>query len=441
MVGYEEQKTDTDGDGIISVYISPNPCFIKFNGRLAAENYYPLEYTENQHTKAFEPNERIILQPVWPAVDLANERLTGYAFDNGDEAEIKLNVYNFNDIEMAANLTVYSDDIIEFEENNISVTLAPWEKKELILKAKISSTKNPGEKGMVKFSGTTEDGKEISCAVSKLQIANNNRTVEQKDIVAFDNIWDVNNWNLNNASTGGKVYFTGNEQENTASFEAENTIWHYPQFKIDNPEVMSESSGIVYDVLCDEDKEAYMGIGTFIHMKDGRQYYCGYAATHDFKKEWQQVVLPWSVFYLYSSPLGVFDVRKFDFKDIASISIGDSNGVGNTPPYTVKNFGYFYSDNPGDKLTEADSVEFSGMENKKIYHKGEQMILKAALPENEYIAYKVFNRSEPLENYTVENGIITMDFSDFDKGAYRIIVSGETKMNLRVIGSFDFYIE
>lgn len=441
MVGYEEKKTDTDGDGIISVYISPNPCFIKFKGRSAAENYYPMEYAEEQVTKAFEPNERIILQPIWPSDDLSNERLNGYAYKNGQEVEIKLNVYNLNDMEITANLTVDAEDIIQFEETEQSITLAPWEKKELVLKAKVSDAVNPGTKGMVKFSGTTGDGGEISRVVSKVQVSNLNRTVEQKDIVPFENIWDVKKWNLGNVSTGGKVYMTGNEKENTASFEVDNAIWHYPQFKIDDPEKMSESAGIVYDVQCAQDKEAYMGIGTFIHMKDGRQYYCGYAATHDFSTEWQQVVLPWSTFYLYSSPLGAVDTRKFEFKDVASISIGDSTGVGNTPAYTVKNFGYFYSDNPGDKLTEEDSIEFSGMEEGKIYHKGDQIILKAKMPENEYINYKVFNRSEPLENYTVENGEITMDFSNFDRGAYWIIVTGETNMNLQIFNSFKFYIE
>lgn len=436
MVGYTEEKYDEDGDGKISIYITPQPCYVKFNGRASENDYYPMHYSENKEVKTFEANDRIILQPIWPCDDYVVARDVGYGYQKGEEVEVTLNVYNLNDCQMSGTLKIDAEDIVSFDQTEIPVELEPWEKKEIVLNVKVSDTASQGMNGFVKFYGETSDGEEISRAVSRIQISNVNRTVDLEDVTLFENLDDESNW-YKNFSSGGKLTFNGNSEEGTATFVGESIIWEFPWYTITEPSALSESSGICFEVKSNNGTRPV--IGSFIHMKDGAQWYCGLGMSYQIDADWHQVVIPWSTYTLYSSPLGDFDVREFDFNEINGISVGNSGT--STPDYTVRNFGYFYSDNPADKFSHTDDPIFSGVENGQKFKQGDQIVISAKMPERDYVSFKVLNRNDRIEDFTVEGNTITVDFTGYEKGSYRLYVSGKTDMDEAVVGTIDFYIE
>lgn len=288
--------------------------------------------------------------------------------------------------------------------------------------------------GFVKFYGETSDGEEISQAVSRIQISNVNRTVDLEDVTLFENINDESNWYKN--FSGDSLTFEGNE-DGSMRIVGKTIMWEFPWYTIPEPSALSESSGICFEVKSNSGTKPV--IGSFIHMKDGAQWYCGLGMSYKIDEEWHQMVIPWSTYTLYSSPLGDFDVRDFDFNEINGISVGNS-GTG-APDYTVRNFGYFYSDNPADKFSHSDDPKFSGVENGQKFKLGEKIVITAEMPERDYVSFKVLNRNDRIEDFTVEGNTVTVDFTGYEKGSYRLYVSGKTDMDEAVVGTIDFYIE
>lgn len=440
MVGYSEVKKDEDGDGKISIYISPNPCFVKFNGRSAESNYYPMHFTgADVKPIEFTDKDRVVIQPKWPCADAAAAKENGYTLDKNSPFEMTLRVYNFNDKEMGGILHIINDDLVEFDETEFDLSIGAWGKIELTLTGTTTESADNGANGYVKYYITDENGEEYTRAVSKVCITNDGRTVEEGNYKTFDDIWDVNNWNLGNTGSTVKMSTEGNEEENvmTLTIDVPQYDWAFPWYKPENPSEMEGSQGIRYEVRGDVAKNWRL-IGTYIHMKDGRQYAYAQGNWKPLNTEWTEVVIPWSMFYLYSSPLGAVDTREFAFEDIAGISVGAAPSAPVT--YSVRNLGYFYSDNDADNIAKQPIVKYTGVESGQKFQNGDKIVITAHLPEGEYISYKVSNRNDKVE-YSVDGNDITIDASDFGRGYHKVLISAEDRMNKQIMSAIDFYIE
>jgi hypothetical protein len=85
---------------------------LKFSGRISDSNYYPFEYKREYKIKSFEPHERIVLQQLWNYSTISDVKMKGYMLDIGVPQEVKINVYNFNDIPYSGTVKAFCDDYI-----------------------------------------------------------------------------------------------------------------------------------------------------------------------------------------------------------------------------------------------------------------------------------------------------------------------------------------
>ena len=445
MVGYEEQKTDDDGDGKIRVCVSSDPVYIKFNGRSAAENYYPYEYKANTapKQKKFTEAERVVLQPLWDDENPKLVRTIGHYVYADKINTVRLEVYNFNNKAVKGTIDVKCNDDLTFNKKSVTYSLEPWSKTEISFKVKVKKDLITGTSSFVKFEGTAEYGEKLSNCVSKYYVNNGPRTVNKEDMLMFDEIWDENNWNLKNLGKDAKLMAQGNPDDGTITFNqtvSGSDCWCYPWYIFKDASVLEGSSGVAFEIKntghISNTGGSAQQIQMFIHMKDGRQYHVSYTVPKS--REWQQVVYPWSSFYLFSSPEGGFENQSLELKDVEGISIGSNSA----DIRTIRNYGVFYSDLESDKLTSDKNIKYSGMTENAHYNAGDEgLVLTAEVPEDEIISIKVFNGRDKLDNYTVEDGKVIIDFTDAGRGKYNIQVCAENGYNLQYIRNFTFYID
>ena len=445
MVGYEEPKTDEDGDGKIKIYVTSDPVYIKFNGRCASENYYPYEYKANTAPvqKEFTEAERVVLQPLWGDANPKLVRTIGHYVYADKPNTVKLEVYNFSSKPAKGTIDVICNDDLTFNKKTVSYSVQPWSKTEIPFKVDVNKALVTGTSSFVKFDGTTDKGEKLSNCVSKYYVNNGPRTANKEDMVMFEDIWNPDNWNLKNVGSQAKVTAQGNEEDGTITFNqtvSGNDCWCYPWYIFKDTGVLEGSSGVAFEIKNTGNIQTTGGsaqqIQMFIHMKDGRQYHVSYTVPKS--REWQQIVYPWSAFYLFSSPEGGFENQSLELKDVEGISIGTNSA----DIRTIRNYGVFYSDLESDKLTSDKTIKYSGMVENAHYQKGDRnLVLTAEAPDEEIIHIKVFNGRTKIDNYTVQDGKIIIDFTDSERGKYNIEVCAENRYNLQYMNNFTFYID
>lgn len=446
MVGYEEEKFDTDGDGKIRICVTSDPIYITFDGQSAEENYYPYEYNANTEPvqKKFTTAERVVLQPLWDDADPKIIREIGHYVYGGQETPVRLEVYNFNSVPVKGTIEVICDDILTFNKKTVSYSLEPWSKTEIPFKITIDDDCQTGTSSFIKFEGKLDNGELLSNCVSKFYVNNGPRRVPLEDMVVFEGIWDPKNWNLKNHGGSTKITAQGNEKENTITINqvmSGTNDWGFPWFIIEDTSIFEGTSGIAFEVKNTghiKEGSTYWGeqLQMFLHMKDGRQYKTNYSTAKS--RDWTQIVYPWTTFYLYSSPEGMFENRGLDPKDIEGISIGTNS----SDIRTIRNFGTFYSDVESDKLDSDKTVKFAGMTEGGHYVSGsDSLILTAEVPNEEIINIKVFNGREKFDNFVVDGNKVIIDFTNSERGKYNIQVCAENKYNFQYMNNFSFYID
>ncbi len=446
LVGYEEEKIDEDGDGKIKICVTSEPVYIMFNGRSAVENYYPYEYKADTAPtqKKFTTAERVIIQPLWGDKDPKSIREIGHYIYGQDENSVKLEVYNFNNTAVKGTIDIICPEDLTFNKQTVSYSVAPMSKTEIPLKITLKEGTPTGTSSFIKFAGKLDSGEALSNCVSKYYVNNGSRTISKENIIAFENIWDTKRWNLDNHGAGTKISAQGVQSDNTITINqvAEGTNdWGYPFFYIEDTSIFEGTAGVIFEVKNTghiKEGSTYWAeqLQMFLHMKDGRQYKTNYSTPKS--REWTQVVYPWSAFYLYSSPEGMFETKTLDFNDIQAISIGTNSA----DIRTIRNFGVFFSDVDSDKLDSDKTVNFSGMTEGGHYTTGsDNMILTAEVPNEKIINIQVFNGRDKLENFVVDGNKVIIDFTNMGRGKYNIMVSAESEYNFQYMNNFSFYID
>ncbi len=446
MMGYEETKRAENGK--IKVNVTYDPVFIKFNGRCDESNYFKYNYETELGNKSFEPHQRIVLQQSWEYDNLKDARNNGYIIKRDEPKQVKVRVWNLNDTPMSGKVGIHLDENLKSEQGEFEFNLKPWESTEFVTYELVATDKAaPSDRGNVKFCGTTSDGKEISPSVANYYIPQEARVIEADKIKLYDNdaFYMPENWD-GNVAEGTKVQTKNDMVNKTISFKYTfgGQQWAFPRFKIEDTSVLEDTQGFVFDRFVDEapyDKEVTQ---MYIYMKDGRNYYSGKVNENAYSNEWKQCIFPFSSFSLYYSPLGAADIREFRLEDIEAISIGISGAEKNQPYYTIKNFGFFYSDLPSDQLDTAPAITFEGMEENKIYKQGEPLTLNAKI-NRETIKnienIRVMIGNDEYEKFTVNNDVVQVDLSGLDRGRYNVFVFVEDDMEYINQVMFKFYVE
>ena len=449
LYGYEEEKT-ADAGGEIKILVSEDPIYVKFNGRWSEDNYYKSPYEPLQMTKLdFDKPHRVVINAVWDDQDLSQSALMqkGYILEQEDEQHVSVRLYNFNDETVSGklNITTEYDGVFDITAENTEFTIEPRGFVTLPVTLKSKNNPTPGSNGDIKFGAVLDGGEEVPAAVCRYWFRLVNHVIHDEDIKVFKDFTNPNNWDLTNIQSPGTITTDTDAENGTLTMHIDHggkrAQWYFPKYKVQNPEIMADSDGIVVkrqnaDNSVDDNKNT-----VFIYMKDGREYFSGDSTGIPFSTEWTTCAYPWDVFFLYSSPVGLNDIREFDPKDIEYVSFGVS-GTSTTPvpDTTMKDFGV-YKDTSGIQTAHAGKIEFSGIEDHTKYSKENIPNLMITLPSDELTDIRVIDYAAPYSEWTRNGKNVEVDLSKMSKGKHILFVSAKNKVNYRYTKFITFYIE
>lgn len=449
MVGYEEIKY-ADESGKIRIFAGTEPIFVKFFGRSSQDNYYPKTFTSELKKKTFKPNERIVIQQLWSdditSTDAAHSN--GYQLKPGEEYEVSVKVYNLNDEEMSGRINSSAGGQLIWNEGPKEFVISPWSSQIFTYKFSVNENAVGGTDGMVRFWGETYDGKEISSSVAYYMISSEGRVIAADKRVNFENGVSTERWNLANIAEGGKVTMTNNAEEESAIFNVTlpGNPWFFPHFSITDEErnALMNAQGFVFDAKT-AGHQGSQSLMMFVYMKDGREFYCPSVKVpfERLEEDFTCCIFPYTQFTLWSSPLGAVEIRPFDVESISHISIGFSGSSEVViPEYRIRNFGYFYSDLDSEQLTAQEDIEIAGVEANKTYKRGELSDIKAKLNiDDEIASYKVVINNDTISESDFQDGIISFNVGDLQRGAYTIYVTALNNQNGFYCGTKTFFVE
>lgn len=444
IMGYEEVKYANE-DGKLKIMVTEDPIYLKLTGRSDASNYYPINREKknifDSTNTTFEPHERIVIQQIWPKSIM--NRKNGHQIEADTEIPVTVNVYNFNNKPVSGKLELKMDKDMAADLGDLDYNIEAFGKQTFTYNFRQSEKALGGNKGYIRFDGTTSDGKELSPSVTMYQISQTSRPpIEDKDIVVFDDFYVKEKWDLTNIGEGGKIEFTSHPETKSATFQNfwGMAAWSFPMYTIDDPSIFEGTSGFVVDQVCGEGVDGQVH-QMYVYMKDGRNYYSGVIPANSYDTEKKRLVFPWSSFTLYFSPLGGVDIRQFRFEDISHISLGISTNMKAQPSYTISNFGVFYSDLETDKMDQSKNLKFDGMEENGVYKKGEALALNVDLPDDNIQKVRVMINDSEYDNFTVDGNKAVINLSGMDKGKYMLMVFAYDDMGYAYIGTLQYYIE
>lgn len=458
MYGYEEYKY-ADKDGNIKLLVSEDPIFAKFDGRCDESLYYYANYDVCKLKKiTLDTNDRIVLNPIWEDQDYNDTMIMSKGFifqgEENEEQHISLRMYNLNDeeVEGTIEITPEYEGIFDITVENPDFKLGPFEQTAIKITLKTKGKFRPGTSGDIKFCGKLKDGRELSQAVSRYWFYQLSQEVKDEDITAFDGYEFGKNWDLTNIETPGTI--TADTEAETRkitmhfSHNGGKVGWLFPKFYLkgqteETMKKVKESDGIVFKRVCSDNTTDGTNNNTlFAVMKDGRSYWSGDGSGVPYSTDEVTLTYPWDVFALYSSPLGMNDVRDFNPEEIEYIMLGISGvSVTDIPDATFWDFGV-YKASSDIQTAHNGKLTFEGAENEQHFKNASELKLTAILPDNEPVDdIRVVLGTKIYDKWKREGNKVIIDTSDLKKGLYTFNVSAENNVNYRYIGFVNIYID
>lgn len=436
MMGAE--KTVQPGE---KINISKYPVYIHFDGDADLQNYLPADRNIREITpQSFTRAQKVVMCQRFYGTNYNTPRTDGYEITGGGlDNKFELEVYNFNDTEITAEITAQPETDGYIIDGAVQkITVQP--KSCGVLKYNIRTTDSVkyDVTEYLRFDGTV-NGEKMSPSISR--IISRTPYAVTPDAV-FENAADVKNWNLKNASTDTVV--TGKNSDGGVQFTVKmgsGDKWAYPVLNVPDSSVLKGTTGLCFDVTKDADFTAY-GMNIFVDFSDGRRYFLGSDKMMDVLTK--QYVIPWTKFVMFASPYGVkVDTRQFDPTLIEKIEIGGNirGTATGIPVFTVKNVGYYTSD---FALSTADSVkmEITGITDGAVYKEGEIPAAYASWSEElKYKKLSVKLDSHEYTNFTAEGNEMKIDLSTLMRGQYRLMVYAVSEMDYVYKATLRFDVE
>ena len=444
MYGYEETKTGENGK--ITVSVSEDPIYLRFDGRCGILNYYPAAHTKNVISKhELKTNDRIVIQPLWQNVDMNDSAIKniGYSLNSGKDYEIDAVIYNMNNEKVSGKI---SADLSEGEYFDLSVengnfNIEPWGKQTVKIRLKANGKGTPGKSGEIKIYGTMSDGSKLSPSVGAYNFSMKGIELSPDEVQLFEGSLDSANWDLTNIQASGTLDYSSDKSDGTFTMKAafsDSSVWYFPKLKVNDASFLEGTSGISFKRKCAERSEDKTTV--FVYLSDGREYYSGEASGVEFSDEWETLTYPWTCFSLFKSPLGTVDIREFDESLIEYVAIGVSGGTKDKPSTTISDFGAYTLKTGGGELNPG-KIELSGIEYDAAYKKGEVPQIRAMLPYDNLTDIKVMNYNNLFDKWSSDGRSITIDTSGLDRGKYDIKVCAKNNMNYYYVSEIIFYVD
>jgi hypothetical protein len=443
------KETVIEGDGSVTVLLGEEPKFLRFDGYLDEVDYYKSEYDviplcKLQYTKA----QRVVLNALWNDQDLTQSMIMqkGYLLRGGKAESLTLRMYNMNDVKVKgkAHISIEYPEQFEFSVEDPYFEIEPFGE------ARVNFTLIPKEgfmncAGDIKFGATLEEIGEAVPAVCRYWFKAEDMPVKDCDIVRFMGVADLDNWNITNIDSHGRIDAEVNKEEESITFHVTHVSgyaqWFFPVYTVQNPEALVDTNGIILRKKNSYETGRLNKLTTFILTKDGRAYWSGHSSAAATSTEWRTVTYPWETFGLYSSPEGLNDIRPLIPSEIVKIRVGVSGTSKDAvPDLMIKDFGAYY-DRFGATMPHPEKVTFEGIEEGEICDSIKDRRLTACLPECELDDIRVFVGKHKHDKWTVEGKLVNIDVSNFERGEHVIQVSAKSKTDYRYIGVITFYVK
>ena len=462
MYGYEEYKY-ADKEGNIKLLVSEDPIFAKFDGRCSESLYYNANYDVCKLKKiTLDTNDRIVLNPIWEDQDYNDTLIMSKGFifqgEENEEQHISLRTYNLNDeeVEGTIEITPEYEGVFDITVENPDFKLGPFEQTVIKITLKAKGKIEPGTSGDIKFCGKLKDGRELSPAVSRYWFYQMSQKVKDEDITVFEGYEYPENWDLLNIEVPGIITAETDEENRKITMHIDHNGgrvgWFFPGFNMvddaaqtaETRAKMKESDGIVLKRQNTGNGEGgYNNTTLFVGMADGRSYWSGDGSGVPFSTDEVTLTFPWEVFALYSSPLGLNDVRDFNPEEIVRISVGVSGSTADKPipDQTIWDFGV-YKASSDIQTAHGGKLTFEGAENEQHFKNASELKLAAILPENEPVDdIRVVLGTKIYDKWKREGNKAIIDTSDLKKGYYTFNVSAANNVNYRYISFVNLYID
>lgn len=444
MYGHEERLEPVNGT--VTVSVSQDPIYIRFDGKCDISNYYPVNREKHVIEKhELDVNDRIVIQPLWQDVDTndSSVKYVGYSLAAGKSYTVDAVVYNLNGESVSGTIGAELSDGSQFDLSigSESFSIQPWGKVTIPITLKANGNATAGKTGELKISGALDGGGELSPSVSAYNISMRGVELSDDQVQLFDGALDRSNWDLTNIQESGTISYSSDKDAETFTMQAtfgDPSTWYFPKLKVDDASFMVGTSGISFKRQCSDDSVDTTTV--FVYLKDGREYYSGAASGVAFSTDLETLTYPWSCFSLFRSPLGNVDIREFDVSLIEYVAIGVSGGIQDKPATTISDFGVYTLDGDSNELNPG-SIELSGVEYMGTYDAGEELTLNAVLPSSELTDVKVLCYNNEYENWSQDGDSVTVDLSGLEKGKYEIKVCAKNNMDYYYVSKTVFYIK
>lgn len=432
-------------NGKVTLPISYYPVFISFAEMMNEDEYIAQEFKNKQTNRIeFEENDRIIIQQIWENEDFSKAKNSGYTVDIGEQQKVNVKVYNFNSTEERGTIRiktgsmVLDENILQASPSEIEFNVKPMQAVEYQIVFSLSDEAKPGDCGYVMIEGELSDGRKLSSSKARFTTTMQGRTIEE--YTEFENWEKEENWD---ETVAGECSVTVEEvpEEQALEFDLKfkSPSWAWPSLTIDNPDLQKGSQGITFKV-----KNGLEGvdnnINVFLYYEDGTNYWLGRTGFFKTSDEWTQIVIPYKNFICFSSALGLVDTRGLVPELVKYIGIG-SDKTEMEQTFLVKDVGFYFSELPADLSEIQGFIEINDIIDEESYKADMLSEVTAILPEIEFKEIKVLLNNETYENYSVENGVLSIDLSSLPMGKYMLEIAAIDEWNDARTSWVDFYVE
>ena len=436
IMGSESVKYPVNGK--VTLSISNYPVYVAFGKKSAQDNYYPQEYVmEKTQPHTFSTGDRVILNQIFGEEEFNAPKLDGYHLQMSEATELNVDVYNFNDKAVSGTVKPRAPKGCIVTPESVDVSVDKMTKETITFTVEFSDEAEANTTQFLAFEGEFE-GERTSPSVSRVFAY---KEVETENITLFEGCDDPASWDGSNITAGADpAVITKGVAGDSVRFKLKfngNDRWFYPFFKISDPSILKDTTGICFSVYAEEDLPR-ISMNFFAYLRDGRQFYLGHSKGKQIKKGWNQVTVPWSKLSLQAGPFGLLDFRPFDTDLITRISVGCNSPYDDVPPYEIAKLGY-YTEEPKD--TSMMEIKVSGLENGAHYNAADLKNISIQLPEQEYKDISITLNEKTVDTAVISDNSISLDLSEAERGSYTVQINAKTQFNYILRKVVNIYIE
>lgn len=424
--------------GVINIPVSYMPVFIEFEGCSDKRNYYSeSEFEHKKDAEVYNEADRIVIQQLWEGQDMYASKDKGYELNKDVAQRVIINVYNFSGTVQSGVLNfetgspVYDIAIAEVDLNIAEYCIDPMSKQILEIYVNLKDNAQMGDKGFLRISGETSTGDVLSQSVSAFYSNSGARTVTVSECIEDWN--NVDKWSVNNHYPNTNISVS-NTKEQTLEFNVTSQYDHayyWPSFAIESP--VEDKQGICFYIRSTDGKEH--NINVYAYCSDA-SYWLGSQNSISYGGEWKQIIIPWYLLKTFRTNQYEGD---FDPEKIQSIAIGSYALTGKTS-YEIKDISFYSSDSAADLSDAGENILFMNIKDGQIYDRETDFNIRIKVGACEKEQIRIYLGNREITDYTLDNGIITINSKINEPGIYILQVIRNDGWGYNKTASVKIYI-